>query len=82
MLCCDRMLGCHTAESLYIFYERTIETFALSDRVTAIVTDKAINMVKVFALPGTELPEEDNGLNAIPPSVKDIMIRPHTAACG
>ena len=52
MLCCKRFKGKHSADRIRNEYEETISSFCLADKIIAVVSDNATNMIKAFSLPG------------------------------
>ena len=54
MLACRPMVGSHTAEHVKNIYCEVVEDYSLENKVSAIVTDNASNMVKAFGIPGYE----------------------------
>ena len=58
MVMCKRFRGSHCAENIHEMFEDTIAPYHLTQRIPAIVTDNAANMVKEFSLPGMEILDE------------------------
>ena len=52
MLTCRRFYGAHTGVAIHQSYDEIVSEFAIVDKVIAIVTDSASNMVKAFRLTG------------------------------
>ena len=55
MVVCKRFRGSHTAENIHEMFEETIDPYDLTQKMRAIVTDNAANMLKVFSLTGMEI---------------------------
>ncbi|VDI75847.1 Hypothetical predicted protein [Mytilus galloprovincialis] len=51
MIACNKFKGKHTSENIGHYYEETLATFNLVDKVLCIVTDNASNMLKTFDMP-------------------------------
>ena len=78
MVACKRFRGSHTAENIHEMFEETIAPYDLTQKIPAIVTDNAANMVKAFCLPGMEIlevwdsdDEDTEGNEIVQPIVTD-----------
>ena len=52
ILACTRFHGSHTADAIAEQLDRTTATFDLLNKISYIVTDNAVNMLKAVSLPG------------------------------
>ena len=70
MGCCSRFKDKHTADNIRHTYEEMVASFEIADKISTIVSDNALNMVKAFkfGLPGFE----DDRLKADEDSDKEI----------
>ena len=49
----------HTGESIYQHYDQIITEYDVHNKITAVITDSAANMVKAFSLPRYATEEDD-----------------------
>ena len=59
-LSCSRFRGRQSAENIAQQVEETLACFDISDKVTTIITDSALDMVAGVTLPGLEEPEDSS----------------------
>ena len=53
MVACHRFQGRHTAcNILYEVFQDIVVSYKISNKISSIITDNALNMVKAFSLPG------------------------------
>ena len=61
MLACHRFKGSHTADNILAAYQQVLATYNVEDKVAAVITDNAANMLKAFiTLPGMYRDAVDN----------------------
>ena len=51
MIACNKFKGKHTSENIGHYYEETLASFNLANKVSCVVTDNASNMLKTFEMP-------------------------------
>jgi hypothetical protein len=72
LLDCKRMKGEHTSENINIFYLNIIEKYNISDKISHIITDNAVNMIAAFKKTAfVRLNESLEDLSVVPPILND-----------
>ena len=60
MVACHRFSGRHSACNIYDKFQETIASFEISNKISAIITDNAYNMVNAFSLPGFDTIQKES----------------------